>query len=282
MKHPILLPFLAASLTVAAQAQEAAKHSVETMPPAVVSTIPQCGDTAVDAGLKEIRVTFSKDMMTKEMWSICQVSDDSFPASAGDIHYLGDKRTCVFPVKLEPGKTYVLWFNTGKFASFRDTANNSAIPYLLVFKTRGASGSAHRVRTDACTIADDDGKFKFRMDEAGRVFLADQQLCQIRLDGGVADKDGKILAKLTDEGNVVINSGASIGKIAPDGTFSAAGLDGRTFSWSEEGTIHLGDEEDPDEMVFRIKPADSLSKRAASLLLMMNFTENSRRAAVKE
>jgi RNA polymerase sigma-70 factor (ECF subfamily) len=40
--------------------------------------------------------------------------------------------------KLEPGKTYVLWFNQGRFNSFRDTDNNPAVPYLLVFQTKGS------------------------------------------------------------------------------------------------------------------------------------------------
>jgi len=111
-------------------------HSVEAMPPSVVSTIPQSGDTAVDPGLKEIRVTFSKDMITEQMWSVCQISDDSFPEFDGDIRYLGDKRSCVIPVKLEPGKTYVLWFNMTQFTNFHDTGNRPAIPYQLVFETR--------------------------------------------------------------------------------------------------------------------------------------------------
>ena len=110
--------------------------TVEAMPPSVVKTVPQAGDVAVDPTLKEISVTFSKDMLTDRMWAICQISDDTFPAKGdGKIHYLADKRTCVFPVKLQPGKTYVLWFNRGKFNSFRDTANNPAVPYLLLFQT---------------------------------------------------------------------------------------------------------------------------------------------------
>jgi len=109
--------------------------SVKSMPPSVVKTVPAAGDTAVDPDLKEIRVTFSKDMMTNKMWAICQISNETFPQSAGDIHYL-DKRTCVMPVKLERGKTYVLWFNRGQFNSFRDTANNSSVPYQLVFETK--------------------------------------------------------------------------------------------------------------------------------------------------
>jgi len=111
--------------------------TIQTMPPSVVKTVPQAGDTAVDPALKEISVTFSKDMLTERMWAICQISNETFPEKGdGKIHYLADKRTCVFPVKLQPGKTYVLWFNRGKFNSFRDTDNNPAVPYLLVFQTK--------------------------------------------------------------------------------------------------------------------------------------------------
>ena len=127
----------ATTLAAAAPAAEDKPIAVQNMPPSVVKTVPQAGDTAVDPALKEIRATFSKDMMTDRMWSICQISDETFPQKGdGNIHFLADKRTCVFPVKLQPGKTYVLWFNRGKFNSFRDTANNPAVPYLLVFQTK--------------------------------------------------------------------------------------------------------------------------------------------------
>jgi hypothetical protein len=124
-------------LATVALAQQAAKEiSVKTMPPSVVKTVPQAGDTAVDPALKEITVTFSKDMKTNRMWAVCQISKETFPETAGQIHYLPDRRTCVVPVKLEPGKTYVLWFNRAQFNSFRDTENNPSVPYLLVFATR--------------------------------------------------------------------------------------------------------------------------------------------------
>jgi RNA polymerase sigma-70 factor (ECF subfamily) len=110
--------------------------TMEAMPPSVVKTVPQAGDTKVDPALKEISVTFSKDMFTDRMWSICQISKDSFPEGAGKVHYLADKRTCVFPVKLQPGKTYVLWFNRAQFNAFRDTNNTPAVPYMLVFQTK--------------------------------------------------------------------------------------------------------------------------------------------------
>ena len=112
------------------------KITVKSMPPVVVKTFPQAGETAVDPSIKEISVTFSKEMMTKDMWSWVMVSKESFPNISGEVKYLKDKKTCVAPVNLEPGKTYVIWFNSEKYNAFRDTDNNPAVPYLLVFQTR--------------------------------------------------------------------------------------------------------------------------------------------------
>ena len=110
--------------------------SVDSMPPVVVQTFPQAGDTNVDPTITEISVTFSKEMLTQEMWSWVMVSRDSFPRITGDIKYLDDKRTCVAPVLLKAGKTYVIWFNSPKYNYFKDKNHNSAIPYMLVFETR--------------------------------------------------------------------------------------------------------------------------------------------------
>ncbi len=112
----------------------AKKPSVKSLPPVVVMTVPQSGETAVDAGLKEIKVTFSKDMKTKKMWSFVQVSKDSFPKT-GQPRYV-DSRTIVLPVTLQPQRTYVIWINQGKYNAFRDTDNHPAVPYLLVFETK--------------------------------------------------------------------------------------------------------------------------------------------------
>jgi hypothetical protein len=112
----------------------AGKPSVKSMPPVVVKTVPVSGATTVDAKLKQIKVTFSKDMKTRKMWSFVQVSPDTFP-KVGTPKYK-DKRTIVLPVTLQPKKTYVIWINSGKNNSFRDLGNNPAVPYLLVFETR--------------------------------------------------------------------------------------------------------------------------------------------------
>ena len=110
--------------------------SVRSTPPVVVRTVPAAGDTAVDPATTEIRVTFSKPMQTEKMWSWVMMSKDSFPEITGPVHYLDDGRTCVAPVKLEPGRSYAVWFNSEKFNAFRDTDGRAAVPYLLVFETR--------------------------------------------------------------------------------------------------------------------------------------------------
>jgi len=129
---------LLAALTVAstAPAHADSTFSIASMPPSVILTVPQAGDTAVDPGLKEMRVTFSKDMMTQEMWSWCSQTPETFPkCDTSAIHYLDDRRTCVLPVSRQPGKTYVIWINSQKFGHFKDASGHSAVPYLLVFQT---------------------------------------------------------------------------------------------------------------------------------------------------
>jgi len=115
---------------------QAEPSSIETLPPVVVKTVPSAGDGAVDPTTREIRVIFSKDMLTRKMWSLVTVSQETFPKINGQVKYLPDKRTFVAPVKLEPDRTYALWINQGRFTGFRDAADNPAVPYLLVFHTR--------------------------------------------------------------------------------------------------------------------------------------------------
>jgi RNA polymerase sigma factor (sigma-70 family) len=112
--------------------------SVKDMPPVVVQTSPRAGDTEVNAeNVREIRVTFSKDMKDKT-WSWSQISDETFPKVNGEVRYDKDRRTCILPVKLQAGKTYAIWVNSGKFGNFKDTDDHPAVPYLLVFETKAA------------------------------------------------------------------------------------------------------------------------------------------------
>jgi hypothetical protein len=109
--------------------------TLESVPPVVVKTVPEAGASEVDPELTEIKVTFSKEMQDGT-WSWSTLSKESFPKVEGMPKYLADKRTCVLPVKLQPGKTYAIWVNSEKFGNFKDTDDRSAVPYLVVFKTK--------------------------------------------------------------------------------------------------------------------------------------------------
>jgi RNA polymerase sigma-70 factor (ECF subfamily) len=110
--------------------------SLDAVPPVVVSTIPEAGATGVDPRLREIRITFSK-VMYDSGFSLSTHSEDSFPEIAGEPKYSSDQRTCVLPVRLESDRTYALWVNSQNHRNFKDTFGQSALPYLLVFQTRG-------------------------------------------------------------------------------------------------------------------------------------------------
>jgi hypothetical protein len=135
MKLSIIPTLFLSTLLMFVSNVQAQEISLASAPPVVVKTVPEAGADAVDASLGEIKVTFSKAMQAGSMsWAIH--SKESFPPTAGAPKYAADKRTCVLPVKLEPGKTYALWINTSKLGNFKDAEGNSAVPYLLVFATK--------------------------------------------------------------------------------------------------------------------------------------------------
>jgi len=120
---------------VVAGARAADDVSLKEVPPVVVKTVPEAGADGVDAAVAEIKVTFSKEMKDAS-WSWSTLSKESFPEASGKPHYLPDKRTCVLPVRLKPNTTYAIWLNSERFGNFKDAAGQSAVPYLLVFKTK--------------------------------------------------------------------------------------------------------------------------------------------------
>jgi hypothetical protein len=124
-------------LSVCATIVRADDVTVESAPPVVVKTVPEAGKTQVDPNITEIKVTYSKDMARGASWSTA--SNNTFPQTTGRPKWLADKRTAVLPVKLEAGKTYAIWLNSDRFQNFTDVAGRSAVPYLLVFKTKKAN-----------------------------------------------------------------------------------------------------------------------------------------------
>jgi hypothetical protein len=118
-------------------ASDSRAQDIDSMAPVVVKTVPEAGSQNVPPGEYEIKVKFSKKM-TDHSWSWSTAWKDSVPEAIGKPHYEADHQTCVMKVKLEPGKTYGWWLNSGKFQGFKDTQNHPAVPYLLSFKTAAA------------------------------------------------------------------------------------------------------------------------------------------------
>ena len=123
------------AVSVLGQLAKADDVSLTSVPSVVVKTVPEAGKEGIDPKLAEIKVTFSKEMADGS-WSWVTLSKESFPKLDGKPKYLADKRTCVLPVALEPDTTYAIWLNSETFGNFKDTDGRSAVPYLLVFKTR--------------------------------------------------------------------------------------------------------------------------------------------------
>ncbi|HEX4797435.1 MAG TPA: Ig-like domain-containing protein [Humisphaera sp.] len=122
-------------LLIVGVAKAADEITLASVPPVVVKAVPEAGADGVDAAIKEIQITFSKPMKDGT-WSWAAVSKETTPQTSGKPHYLEDKRTCVLPVHLKPGTTYAIWVNSEKFGGFKDANGQSAVPYLLVFRTK--------------------------------------------------------------------------------------------------------------------------------------------------
>jgi len=121
-----LVSFLLNSSLVLAQDNNAAH---------VINTYPANGSTNVDPLLKEISVTFNKTM-TDKSWSWVYANKKQFPAITGKAYYTKKLTKNHLPVKLESGKTYIIWINSKKFLNFKDKSGKPAKPFKLTFTTK--------------------------------------------------------------------------------------------------------------------------------------------------
>ncbi|HEV3120545.1 MAG TPA: Ig-like domain-containing protein [Isosphaeraceae bacterium] len=131
-----ILPAMAIGCFLLSGAARAQEITLDSAPPVVVKAVPEAGASDVDPATAEIRVTFSQPMQDGT-WSWATVSNETFPRTTGKPKYMDDRRTAVLPVKLEPGKTYAVWLNSANFQNFKGANGKPAVPYLLVFKTKG-------------------------------------------------------------------------------------------------------------------------------------------------
>ncbi len=103
--------------------------------PRIIALEPPNGATGVDPATNLLRATFDRPMEASWSWV---TEGNNFPTATGKAYFESDARTAAMPVRLEPGKTYVLWLNSEQYQLFRDRAGNPAPPLRWVFSTRPA------------------------------------------------------------------------------------------------------------------------------------------------
>jgi hypothetical protein len=114
--------------------------------PQIVKSSPAAGETDVSPDLKEITVTFDRDMGKGMSWT---GGPPNFPpVDESQKARWTDARTCVLPVKLERGKFYRVGINSTSNQNFRGSDGVPAPSSVLYFATKGAATDImNRVRS---------------------------------------------------------------------------------------------------------------------------------------
>ena len=124
-------------------ADQAATDDVpQTRYPQIVKTVPAAGETGVDVGLTEIRVSFDRDMGKGMSWTggppLFPPVDKSRKAE------WVDDRTCVLPVTLKRGEYYRLGINSKSYQNFKSEEGVPAASSVISFAMAGAKRSVER------------------------------------------------------------------------------------------------------------------------------------------
>jgi hypothetical protein len=106
--------------------------------PVVIETIPAAFANDVDPSLDKITVTFDRPMMNLS-WSWVG-GGETYPKTTGKPRYDATRTTCSLPVELEPGKVYWVGINSKKFTNFQTEDHVPAMPWVILFATRGEDG----------------------------------------------------------------------------------------------------------------------------------------------
>jgi len=130
----LVLVLRAAADEATADSKAAAESGPARRAPRVVATLPRAGDDAVDPGVSEVFVQFDQDM-SRESYSWVQSGAGDFPEKTGSPRFV-TARTCMLPVKLQPGRSYWIGINHGRFVSFVSTSGAQAETFVLEFKTK--------------------------------------------------------------------------------------------------------------------------------------------------
>jgi len=104
-------------------------------PPRIIASIPEDGATNVDPAIAEVAVTFDRDMGGGMSWT--GGSPGMPEGRPGMRPAWRDKRTCVLPVVLQPGRRYRIGINAPSFKNFRSLEGVPVNPTDFCFTTAG-------------------------------------------------------------------------------------------------------------------------------------------------
>ncbi len=104
--------------------------------PRIIATTPKAGAKDVDPALKEITVTFDRDMEGGMSWTGGGPDMPTSPESKR-AYWKSNKRTCVLPVKLQPGHHYRIGINSMSHQNFRGTNGLPTAVSAIYFTTSG-------------------------------------------------------------------------------------------------------------------------------------------------
>ena len=117
MKRLTIMVVVAAMIGgAAAWSAEKEEISVHALPPVVVKTVPE------SATPRSIRRSWRSRPRSARRLTIGENYSWAGPTESwmtGKPHWLPDGKTCVVPVKLQPGKAYATWLNTGNSSASR-------------------------------------------------------------------------------------------------------------------------------------------------------------------
>lgn len=111
-------------------------------PPHVVVFDPPLGATDVDPARTTLAVTFDR-AMDREGWAWV-IEDKATAPDIGESSWDVGVRTNTAPVRLEAGRSYVVWINSPQYSYFKDPLGRAATPVRWTFKTRGTAAASSR------------------------------------------------------------------------------------------------------------------------------------------
>lgn len=127
-----LFAALAAFVSGQAETRSAVRHAES---PKVVATTPANGED-IAAGRFTLSVTYDRPMQRGSM-SFATGPEAAYPQCKGKPVQSSDGRTFSIICNARAGRSYVVWFNHGRFMNFRDAATGvSATPHRIAFSVR--------------------------------------------------------------------------------------------------------------------------------------------------